>query len=185
MNRMEASWITERKRFALDSSMTSGEALFTDVLGPQLWMLLHEWLHQLNATHVMLACLVAAPTFADTITYDIVTVGNPGNAPDANTSGTYGSVAYSYQIGKYDVTIGQYAAFLNAADPNGTNPNGIYNLGLVSMQAGRQLGSRQSGHLVVLRAPAVLLVGRGRRRSRFSSRKWWGFTRRRPGDRPE
>jgi formylglycine-generating enzyme required for sulfatase activity len=36
-------------------------------------------------------------------------------------------VDYSYQIGKYDVTIGQYTAFLNAADPTGMNPNGIYN----------------------------------------------------------
>jgi formylglycine-generating enzyme required for sulfatase activity len=36
-------------------------------------------------------------------------------------------VDYSYQIGKYDVTIGQYAAFLNAVDPNGENPNGIWN----------------------------------------------------------
>ena len=26
----------------------------------------------------------------------------------------YGSVAYNYSIGKYDVTAGQYAAFLNA-----------------------------------------------------------------------
>jgi formylglycine-generating enzyme required for sulfatase activity len=56
----------------------------------------------------------------------MVTVGDAGNAAD--TGGTQnGSVAYEYQIGKYDVTIGQYTAFLNAADPNGTNPNGIYN----------------------------------------------------------
>ena len=73
-----------------------------------------------------LACLLAAPAGADQITYQMVTVGNPGNAND--TGGTNnGAVAYSYQIGKYDVTIGQYTAFLNAADPNGENPNGIYN----------------------------------------------------------
>jgi len=75
---------------------------------------------------IALACLLSAPAGADQITYEMVTVGNPGNAND--TGGTNnGAVAYSYQIGKYDVTIGQYAAFLNAADPNGTNPNGIYN----------------------------------------------------------
>ena len=73
-----------------------------------------------------LACLLAVPVLAAPITYEMVTVGNPGNAND--TGGTQnGAVAYSYQIGKYDVTIGQYTSFLNAADPNGTNPNGIYN----------------------------------------------------------
>ena len=48
---------------------------------------------------------------ARAITYDLVAVGNAGNAND--TTG-YGAVAYDYQIGKYDVTIGQYTAFLNA-----------------------------------------------------------------------
>src|SRR6476646_9888043 len=56
-----------------------------------------------------------------------VTVGDPGNAPDTvvetnfGTSG-YGSVNYLYQIGKYDVTAGQYTQFLNAvaaSDPYG------------------------------------------------------------------
>jgi formylglycine-generating enzyme len=50
---------------------------------------------------------------ATPITIDMVTVGNPGNAND--TGGTFnGAVNYSYQIGKYDVTIGQYTDFLNA-----------------------------------------------------------------------
>jgi formylglycine-generating enzyme required for sulfatase activity len=74
-----------------------------------------------------LACLLSSPASADQITYQMVTVGNPGNAND--TGGSHiGSVAYSYQIGKYSVTIGQYTTFLNAADPNGTNPHDIYNL---------------------------------------------------------
>jgi formylglycine-generating enzyme required for sulfatase activity len=60
-----------------------------------------------------LACLVAAPAAAAPITIDMVTVGNPGNAND--TGGTFnGAVNYAYRIGKYDVTIGQYTAFLNA-----------------------------------------------------------------------
>ena len=71
------------------------------------------------------ACLMSFP--AGAVTIDMVTVGNPGNTPDTATGNVYGSVAYSYQIGKYDVTIGQYTEFLNAADPNGTNPYGIYN----------------------------------------------------------
>jgi sulfatase modifying factor 1 len=73
----------------------------------------------------VVACLLAAPAGAEPINYTMVTVGNPGNDNDPAT--TYGRVDYSYQIGKYDVTIGQYAAFLNAVDPNGENPNGIWN----------------------------------------------------------
>jgi len=56
-----------------------------------------------------LACLLAAP--AGAVSIDIVTVGNAGNAND--TTG-YGAVGYDYQIGKYDITIGQYTEFLNA-----------------------------------------------------------------------
>ena len=41
----------------------------------------------------------------------MVTVGDPGNAPDTNG---YGGRAYVYRIGKYDVTQSQYAAFLNS-----------------------------------------------------------------------
>jgi formylglycine-generating enzyme len=39
-----------------------------------------------------------------------VTVGDPGNA--ANADG-YGAVGYTYQMGQYDVTAAQYAMFLN------------------------------------------------------------------------
>jgi sulfatase modifying factor 1 len=96
-----------------------------------------------------LACLLAAPVLAAPITIDMVTVGNPGNAND--TGGTNnGAVAYSYQIGKYDVTIGQYTAFLNAADPDGNNPNGIYNASMatdlnsvgISYTSGASAGSK-------------------------------------------
>ncbi len=48
---------------------------------------------------------------AGAIDYQLVTVGNPGNASDTNS---FGGVAYAYKIGKFDVTIGQYATFLNA-----------------------------------------------------------------------
>ena len=58
------------------------------------------------------------------VVYDWVRVGNPGNAND--TTG-FGGVAYSYQIGKYEVTNAQYTEFLNTVDPTGSNPNGIYN----------------------------------------------------------
>ena len=70
------------------------------------------------------ACLLIAPAKAALVSYQMVTVGNAGNASDSNG---YGAVAYEYQIGKYGMTIGQYTAFLNAVDPDGTNPNDIYN----------------------------------------------------------
>lgn len=74
-----------------------------------------------------------------TVTIDWVTVGDPGNAADQNYSGqgAFGSVAYTYQIAKYEVTNAQYAEFLNAADANGTNPNNIYpSSGGVTVQRG-------------------------------------------------
>jgi len=98
---------------------------------------------------LMLASL-AVPN-AHAVTIDMVTVGNPGNAND--TGGTNnGAVNYSYQIGKYDVTIGQYTAFLNAADPNGTNPNDIYNASMatdlniagISYTSGASAGAKYS-----------------------------------------
>ena len=81
----------------------------------------------------MLAMVVgSSPNAGAAVTYDTVTVGNLGNANDT-IGGGYGSVAYEYQIGKYEVTIGQYAEFLNAVattdryslfNPGmGTNPN--------------------------------------------------------------
>jgi formylglycine-generating enzyme required for sulfatase activity len=51
-----------------------------------------------------------------------VQVGDPGNAPDANG---LGSVAYTYNIGTYDITSAQYCAMLNAVAA--TDPYGLYN----------------------------------------------------------
>ena len=78
-----------------------------------------------------LACLLAAP--AGGVSIDMVTVGNAGNAGDTrvgvNTFGC-GSVAYDYQIGKYDVTIGQYTEFLNAVAA--TDTYGLYSAFMVT-----------------------------------------------------
>ena len=51
---------------------------------------------------------------ASAVTMDWATVGDTNNPPDPTvmmTDGTsgYGSVSYTYQIGKYDVTNSQYA----------------------------------------------------------------------------
>jgi len=55
-----------------------------------------------------------------------VTVGNPGNVADTQwASPGYGAVPYTYNIGKYEVTAGQYTAFLNAVAK--TDTYGLYN----------------------------------------------------------
>jgi len=59
---------------------------------------------------------------AHAVTIDMVTVGNAGNSADTTA---YGAVAYDYQIGKYDVTIGQYTDFLNAVAA--TDTYSLYN----------------------------------------------------------
>lgn len=59
---------------------------------------------------------------ASAVNIDLVTVGNPGNAPDVWLNGTQiGSVNYVYQIGKYEITAGQYADFLNAVAKDDAN----------------------------------------------------------------
>jgi len=56
------------------------------------------------------------------VAIEMVTVGDPGNLPD--TTG-YGSVDHVYQIGKYEVTVGQYAEMLNAVAA--TDTHRLYN----------------------------------------------------------
>ncbi len=81
----------------------------------------------------LLAFLLAGIT-AETKAVEIAwsPVGNPGNAADTivmqqdGTTG-YGSVAYNYNIGTYDVTVSQYVEFLNTKDATGANPLGLYN----------------------------------------------------------
>ena len=75
---------------------------------------------------VGLAAILLVADGAMAITIETVTVGNPGNAPDTRyTSPGYGAVPYTYEIGKYEVTAGQYTAFLNAVAK--TDTYGLYN----------------------------------------------------------
>lgn len=71
----------------------------------------------------------AAPgTSANTnkITIDLVPVGDPNNHGDIYQNGmTFGSVPTEYQIGKYDVTVEQYCAFLNAVASH-SDPHLLY-----------------------------------------------------------
>ena len=87
---------------------------------------------------IVLAAMLSA-TWANgaaaVVTPEWTSVGNPGNAADTTTS--YGAVAYTYQISKHEVSNSQYAEFLNAkaaSDPLGlystsmsSNPNGGIN----------------------------------------------------------
>lgn len=74
------------------------------------------------------------------ITIDTVTVGDSGNAGELSGAGNYppsricGSVDYTYNIGRYEVTAGQYTAFLNAVAR--TDTYGLYNANMWSSSSG-------------------------------------------------
>jgi len=63
---------------------------------------------------------------ASPVVIETVTIGNQENTPDTRyeTPG-YGAVDYVYRIGKFEITAGQYAAFLNAVAK--TDTYGLYN----------------------------------------------------------
>lgn len=65
------------------------------------------------------------------VVIETVTIGNPGNTGEQSRlpSGDqtfYGGVAYTYDIGKFEVTAGQYTAFLNAVAA--TDTHGLYHI---------------------------------------------------------
>ncbi len=73
------------------------------------------------------AAVSGAPIRAQAVAIEIVAVGNPGNPGEQSRlqhadATFYGGVDYPFWMGKFEVTAGQYAAFLNAvaaADPEG------------------------------------------------------------------
>jgi formylglycine-generating enzyme required for sulfatase activity len=81
-----------------------------------------------------------------------VSVGDTGNAADiTGKPSPVGSVAQVFQIMKYEFTNALYAQFLNAVDPDGTNPNKIYNANMgstarggISFNGGNAAGSKYS-----------------------------------------
>ena len=96
----------------------------------------------LLAVAVLLAVAAAAQA---AITIDVVPVGNTDNIADTYThSGNpagQGAVSYPYNIGKYEVTAGQYAAFLNAVA--GVDRYGLYSTGMSNRMDG--CGIAQTG----------------------------------------
>jgi sulfatase modifying factor 1 len=81
------------------------------------------------AVTAVLALLCLGGLAQANISIDTVAIGDAGNAADTashsgNPSGQ-GSVSYNYNIGKYEVTAGQYTTFLNAKAK--TDTYGLYN----------------------------------------------------------
>ena len=64
-----------------------------------------------------------AATVVQLVDIEVVPVGNPNNAGDPAAEGV-GAVRYPFRIGKYEVTSGQYTAFLNAKAKS--DPYGLY-----------------------------------------------------------
>ena len=92
---------------------------------------------------------------------NFVVVGDANNVADTTS---YGSVSTNYLIGKYSVTNCEYAAFLNAVDPAGTNPQGIYNanmnsnvIGGISLISGNANGSKYVTKTNMANKPVVFV----------------------------
>ncbi|MBN1488501.1 MAG: SUMF1/EgtB/PvdO family nonheme iron enzyme [Phycisphaerae bacterium] len=84
-----------------------------------------------RASVLLLVALLAGA--ANAVVIETVPVGNPENAGELSGRGAggygldriCGSVGYTYNIGKYEVTTGQYTEFLNAVAR--TDTYGLYN----------------------------------------------------------
>jgi len=75
-----------------------------------------------------LATQVSVPS-VDVPSIEWVMVGDPGNDCDSQAEGCFGSVGYTYEISKYEITNDQYSRFLNIVakdDPNGLFTGGFF-----------------------------------------------------------
>ena len=89
----------------------------------------------------MVCVLVGLPAGTSaTVNIETVLVGDPGNVGDTRYPDPYrgvfsfGGVNYTYAIGKYEVTAGQYTTFLNAVA--GVDTYELYNIGMVDTSYG-------------------------------------------------
>jgi formylglycine-generating enzyme len=74
-------------------------------------------MQRIHANLLILTISVFMTTCSSTaraVGIDFETVGDAGNAADSTG---YGAVSYSFDIGKYEITAGQYCEFLNAVAP--------------------------------------------------------------------
>ena len=78
---------------------------------------------------------LAASAFGVTINYNFVgSPGNPGNS--ASNPAGLGAVSDIFKMATTETTNQQYVDFLNTVDPNGSNPNSIYNASMGSSAVG-------------------------------------------------
>jgi formylglycine-generating enzyme required for sulfatase activity len=97
-------------------------------------------------TCAIAAALITSNSATATITLDMITIGNVGNANDTVNpapAANYGSVSYEYNIGKTEVTTAQYVAFLNATAST-VDTYALYNVGMANM-GGIGVGIIQTG----------------------------------------
>ena len=90
----------------------------------------------LAVTFAFGSALLCVSSVQATVVIDTVPIGNAGNADDTEGAG-YGGVDYTYNIGKYEVTAGQYAEFLNAVAA--TDTYGLYAAKMNSDSRGCQI----------------------------------------------
>jgi formylglycine-generating enzyme len=132
-------------RLALKQRQLIWSPLFVLQGEPAMW-------HKLSSM-ILATVLVCCTTVTRAVTIDTVPVGNPGNAGELSGAGAggygpdriCGAVGYTYNIGKYEVTAGQYCAFLNAVAK--TDAYDLYHAFMDSSSYGckiRQLGTSGS-----------------------------------------
>ena len=101
----------------------------------------------------LLFAILSTPALAvDKINLQTVRIDNLNNPADSTG---YGSVPYGYSIGSTEVSNLEYTAFLNSADPNGTNPTGIYSSSMgsdavnggITFTSGATAGSKYTSKL--------------------------------------
>ena len=103
-----------------------------------------------TSTYGVLLGIILFSAVSHAATIPTVPVGNPGNPADTRYDASgFGSVAYSYRVGKYEVTNAQYTEFLNGVDPTGANTLALYNnsmssdaRGGISFNAGAANGAK-------------------------------------------
>ena len=97
-----------------------------------------KWFLTVFAVVGLLLAAVSAASAA--VNIETVPVGNAGNSADFTS---YGAVGYEYNIGTYEVTAGQYTAFLNAVAV--TDAYGLYNTSMWSSAYGCKIERTATG----------------------------------------
>lgn len=114
---------------------------------------------------VLVVAMVLTAGMAQAVTIDLVPIGNPGNAGEQsrliyNDTNYYGSVGCNYQIGKYDITAGQYTAFLNAVAGD-LNPYGLWNSSMQNIGFGSPITKSGSVYTAIRPNQPINLVSWG------------------------